>query len=69
MINTNYNIAHITFTGYNKISLSKLEQYLAEGLTKKEIAEQFGVSVSTISRLIKNFDIETPSKKIKENIV
>ena len=40
MINTNYNIAAITFTGYNKISLSKLEQYLAEGLTKKEIAEQ-----------------------------
>lgn len=68
MINTNYNIAAITFTGYNKISLSKLEQYLAEGLTKKEIAEQFGVSVSTISRIIKNFGIETPNQRIKKNI-
>ncbi len=68
MINTNYNITPQTFTGYKKISLSRLEQYLAEGLTKKEIAEKFGVSTSTISRLIKNFDIETPGKKIKENI-
>ena len=68
MINTNYNITPQTFTGYKKISLSRLEQYLAEGLTKKEIAEKFGVSTSTISRLIKNFGIETPGKKIKENI-
>ena len=68
MINTNYNITPLTFTGYNKISLSKLEQYLAEGLTKKEIAEQFGVSVSTISRIIKNFGIETPNQRIKKNI-
>ena len=68
MINTNYNITPQTFTGYKKISLFRLEQYLAEGLTKKEIAEKFGVSTSTISRLIKNFGIETPNQRIKKNI-
>ncbi len=68
MINTNYNMYPQTFTGCKKISISKLEQYLTEGLSIREIAGILGVSQSTVYNLIRDFDIKTPNKKITENI-
>lgn len=68
MINTYYNFNTLSFTGHKRISISKLENYLKEGKTVKEIADLFDVSYGTIYNLMKNFNIKRAQVKTVEEI-
>ena len=68
MINSYYNFNTPSFTGYKQVSLSKLENYLKEGKTVKEIAALFNVSDRTIYNLMKNFNIKKPQARSTENV-
>ena len=68
MINTYYNFNTPSFTGYKKVSISKLENYLKEGKTVKEIAGLFNVSDRTIYNLMRNFNIKKPQARTVEDI-
>ena len=67
MISTYYKFNTPSFTGYKPISISKLENYLKEGKTVKEIALLFQVSERTIYNLMKNFNIKKPQTRTVEN--
>lgn len=54
MISTYYNFNTQSFTGYKQVSISKLEKYLKEGKTVKEIAVLLDVSDGTVYSFIFN---------------
>ena len=57
-----------TFTGHIKVSIVKLEQYLNEGLSIKEIAKILNISERTVYYLIKKLDLKLPSQLASEKI-
>lgn len=57
-----------TFTGHINVSIVKLEQYLNEGLSIKEIAKILNISERTVYYLIKKLDLKLPSQLASEKI-
>lgn len=68
MISTYYNFNTQSFTGYKQVSISKLEKYLKEGKTVKEIAVLLDVSDGTVYNLMRNFNIKKPQTRNGENV-
>ena len=68
MINTTYNLPAPAFTGHVKVSISKLEQHLNNGLSIKEIAKILDISERTVYYLIARFNLKLPSKIHSEKI-